>query len=888
MRLFAYYTLHAFKNQLKKLFKSWILIFILACAVIGGLIGFGAATIADLAQENVPAAVSEPESSSMEQEPEDELVIDIPSMVHTEDKMQIAELVLGGIVLAVLIFEMLSADKNGSRIFLPADVNILFPSPLKPQSVLVFRLMTQLGVALLSSIYLAFQLPNLVLNLGMTLSAGISAILAWILTIVIGRFLQVLLYTLSSTHPRLKSNLRRGLYILIGLILAGYAVYFKTSGGTFFEAACGFFNSGVSRLIPVWGWLKGLPFYMEEGNYLFAAVSFVLLILCAVLLVLIVYRIKADFYEDAMKKSEETAELLEAARSEKSALRRRKKDRSEKLVRDGMTRGEGASVFFWKAIYNRFRFAHLRIFTKTSETYLAAAILMALACRFIFKTQSFIPTALLLAAISFFRSLGNPLEQDVRMDHFLLIPESTWSKIFYSLLGGCACCAMDLIPGVLAGTLILFANPATSFLWILFIVTIDFYSTSVGTFIGVSTPASAGKTLKQMIQIFFIYFGLLPDIALIAVGLAMNLFLPMVLIAAVLNLGLGFLFSAFSPRFIDPRPGPARERASTFGDPKEAKQHYSRIGFGLFAVVILTVILEYALMMILNAAAPGFSRSPLYTWVIGFLPMYLVAIPAGVVLMKKPLPPPILKRRFGAGRYFRAILIAFFLMYAGNLIGVFVNLLIGRIAGKEIVNPIETILSGDSVILRALFVALIGPVIEELLFRKVLIDRMHVFGGKSAVVMSALLFGLLHGNLSQFFYAFGLGLLFGYLYLMSGKLRYSVALHILINTLGGVVAPEILRHIDLSALQNPMAFNPDTISSLLNIWTLLYLVYASLLFSAAIAGLILLIVRRRHIRFEAESRELRRGERLRPAVFNLGMLLFFIASLGMFIRTLLL
>ena len=41
MRLFGYYALHSFKNQLKKLFKSWVIIFILACAVIGGLIGFG-------------------------------------------------------------------------------------------------------------------------------------------------------------------------------------------------------------------------------------------------------------------------------------------------------------------------------------------------------------------------------------------------------------------------------------------------------------------------------------------------------------------------------------------------------------------------------------------------------------------------------------------------------------------------------------------------------------------------------------------------------------------------------------------------------------------------------------------------------------------------------
>ena len=35
MKLFAYYTLHAFKNQLKKLLKSWILVFIFVCAMIG-------------------------------------------------------------------------------------------------------------------------------------------------------------------------------------------------------------------------------------------------------------------------------------------------------------------------------------------------------------------------------------------------------------------------------------------------------------------------------------------------------------------------------------------------------------------------------------------------------------------------------------------------------------------------------------------------------------------------------------------------------------------------------------------------------------------------------------------------------------------------------------
>ena len=51
MRLFLYYAAHTFKNQLKKIFKSWVLIFILACALVGGLIGFTAAKIGSMVQD---------------------------------------------------------------------------------------------------------------------------------------------------------------------------------------------------------------------------------------------------------------------------------------------------------------------------------------------------------------------------------------------------------------------------------------------------------------------------------------------------------------------------------------------------------------------------------------------------------------------------------------------------------------------------------------------------------------------------------------------------------------------------------------------------------------------------------------------------------------------
>ena len=50
MRLFGYYALHTFKNQIRKLLKTWVLVFLLVCFGIGGIIGVGAAGISNLAE----------------------------------------------------------------------------------------------------------------------------------------------------------------------------------------------------------------------------------------------------------------------------------------------------------------------------------------------------------------------------------------------------------------------------------------------------------------------------------------------------------------------------------------------------------------------------------------------------------------------------------------------------------------------------------------------------------------------------------------------------------------------------------------------------------------------------------------------------------------------
>lgn len=864
MRLFGYYAWHSFLNQLKKLFRTWVMIFLIVCMVIGGLVGVGASMIADM---NGDTEQIEPEEA-VESSPE---TMDIQTA-------QITELVVGGIILAVLMFEALSADKNGSRIFLPADVNLLFASPMQPQSVLMFRVTTQMGASLLASLYLAFQIPNLVFNLGMSMLAALALIATWCLTLVIGKLLQVLLYTVCSTHIKLKTFLRRGVYGILAVIAGGYLAYWKVSGSEALEAAFDFFNNPVTRYIPVWGWLKGLCVFAMEEN-----LTAVLLCLGAAVagggvLAYIIWNVKADFYEDAMAKSEETAELLERAKSEKTVIVKRKKDRSNRLKRDGMHYGAGANMFFFKSLYNRFRFAHFGIFTKTSETYLVAAVGVSILCRFILKTEGLLPVALTLAGLSFFRALGNPLEQDTDMDHFILIPESTWKKLFWSLMGGTANCFLDVLPAMAVAVILLGANPLTALAWIPVIVSVDFFSTTVGAFINLSVPVSAGKIVKQFVQVIFIYFGLLPDIAVISVGLVTNHTAIAMIGASVLNVGLGLLFFALTPLFLEPKDGKKYPMEQKFsGNLQISKSHFSKLGLGCFAILGVASILQVLIVKLF----PQWLELPWGVWICTFAPIYLAAVPVGMMIIYSVPARPIQCRSIKIGGYLVLFFIAVFMMYAGNLVGTILTMLLQAAFGISIANPIMNYATGNEVLPKLLFMVILAPVLEEYIFRKQLIDRMHVYGQKLAIITSALMFGLFHGNLSQLFYAFGLGLVFGYVYLKTGKLRYSIGLHMMINFLGGIIGPMFLEHLDFAALK---AMDMAAIQGNLP-WLIGYVVYAFALLSFALTGLVLLCIKSRGVKFFCAEMELPQGSRFRTVYWNVGMVLLIIACIGLILTT---
>lgn len=94
----------------------------------------------------------------------------------------------------------------------------------------------------------------------------------------------------------------------------------------------------------------------------------------------------------------------------------------------------------------------------------------------------------------------------------------------------------------------------------------------------------------------------------------------------------------------------------------------------------------------------------------------------------------------------------------------------------------EQAFSGQPVGLMILVVGIIGPICEELMFRGIVFHRLKDWvKPQAAIVISALLFGIYHGNVVQFFYATCMGAMLAVIYDKTGTLWISIVAHIAAN-----------------------------------------------------------------------------------------------------------
>lgn len=100
--------------------------------------------------------------------------------------------------------------------------------------------------------------------------------------------------------------------------------------------------------------------------------------------------------------------------------------------------------------------------------------------------------------------------------------------------------------------------------------------------------------------------------------------------------------------------------------------------------------------------------------------------------------------------------------------------------GLTAVESIEAASAESTTISMFLYACILGPIVEELVYRGFVLHSFQKYGKMFALIVSAALFGIMHGNLPQGIFAFGVGLILGYV-AMEYSLIWSMALHIINN-----------------------------------------------------------------------------------------------------------
>ena len=180
------------------------------------------------------------------------------------------------------------------------------------------------------------------------------------------------------------------------------------------------------------------------------------------------------------------------------------------------------------------------------------------------------------------------------------------------------------------------------------------------------------------------------------------------------------------------------------------------------------------------------------TFFIAYLPCLaadIIAILLGVLLLKPKFQDGILS----APKTDPQFLILSFLGCLGavNVAG-FVFLLYYQLIdlmGGSFAVPQISLLSGDplAMVFLLLYLCILGPVLEELIFRGLILNALKPFGQMSAILVSSLFFAMFHMNLVQLPTPLLMGLILGFVTLRTCSVYPAILFHILNNTLRGAL-----------------------------------------------------------------------------------------------------
>ncbi len=226
----------------------------------------------------------------------------------------------------------------------------------------------------------------------------------------------------------------------------------------------------------------------------------------------------------------------------------------------------------------------------------------------------------------------------------------------------------------------------------------------------------------------------------------------------------------------------------------EVRHICSVLGWSLVALVLLTqlagilfgligYLLSYYKVMGVGAELYKVLNSGWFSIAGSHLLAYALVLPVTFAVMEHVPEVKPEKKRMRPSKFFMFFVMTMGAGYILNIAGSVLNLIVAVLTGRNTynMNPVNNLFDSLNIVV-ILYVSVLGPIIEEYIFRWKLINRLRPLGEKAAILFSALMFGLMHGNLSQILYATAIGVVLGYIAVKTGRMKYNCILHIMVNS----------------------------------------------------------------------------------------------------------
>ena len=323
----------------------------------------------------------------------------------------------------------------------------------------------------------------------------------------------------------------------------------------------------------------------------------------------------------------------------------------------------------------------------------------------------------------------------------------------------------------------------------------------------------------------------------------------------------------------------------------QMKATYNKMGIIMTVMTVIVIGLQFAYGKFLPLVfGTDIIEKDWFAFGQIILPFHLVAFSAVMLIGRKMECQSIVQHKMKLPQILGAALMCAAVVAAGSIIGSLVNMaVVLPFNGDPNTTALSELMMGSGFFWRVLTVGILAPIVEEVIFRKFLIDRTVKYGEFAAILASGLLFGIFHGNFSQFFYAFGLGMFFAFIYIRTGKVWYVIALHMLVNLTSSVITMFFLQQLDMEGIQRLSTMDATSqeaqeLAMQLLPGELMCFGWLAVLCLFALVGVILFIIAFAKKKFSLQETQCQVTEKKASAIWgNVGMILYMVAGIALFV-----